>query len=96
MKYSNIVRFKPKEGEFENVVNLLSEPMEFEGLLQNFVVKTSDTTCCSVGVWESETHIANARPHMIALLDTIRDKLELISEDVGVTDAVSGPVIQES
>ena len=96
MKFSNIVRFKPKEGQFDEVINRLSEPMELEGLIQSFVVKTGENTCCSVGIWESEEHIINARPQMIQILDGIRDKLEVISEDLGVTDPVSGPIIQEN
>ena len=51
MKFSNIVQFKPKSGEFENVIAILSEPMPFEGLIQNFIVKTSGDTCCAVGVF---------------------------------------------
>ena len=33
---------------------------------------------------------------MIAFLDSIRDLLEEISPELGVTDALSGPVIVES
>ena len=96
MKFSNIVRFKPKEGEFDTVISHLSEPMELEGLIKSFVVKTGENTCCSIGIWESEEHIVNARPKMIQILDGIRDKLDVISEDLGVTDPESGPIIQES
>ncbi len=95
MKYSNVVKFKPKDGEFENVFKILSQPMEFDGLIQSFIVKTSEDTMCSVGVWESETHIVNARSKMIELLDSIRDRLETLTEELGVTDPVSGPVIYE-
>ncbi len=93
MKFSNVVRFQAKQGEFDNLVAVLSEANEFDGLMQSFVIKTGENTCCSVGVWESEDHIAKARPQMIQLLDSIRDKLEILSEELGVTDPVSGPVI---
>jgi len=33
---------------------------------------------------------------MIALLDTLRDKLDIISDDLGVTDPVSGPIVYET
>ncbi len=95
MKYSNVVKFKPKEGEFDNVLNILSQPMEFDGLIQSFIVKTGEGTMCSVGVWESESHIVNARPKMIELLDSVRDHLEILTEELGVTDPASGPVIYE-
>ena len=43
--------------------------------------------------WADEQSLANARQKMIAYLDTIRDFLEEISPDLGVTDPVSGPVV---
>ena len=95
MKFSNVVRFQPKAGEFDNLVKVLSEANGFEGLIQSFVIKTGENTCCSVGIWESEDHIAKARPQMIELLDSVRDKLKVISEELGVTDPVSGPIIFE-
>ena len=95
MKYSNVVRVKAKAGEFDNVIKIFSEDRQFDGLIQSFIVQTGDDTCCSVGVWESESHIINARPKMIEWLDSVRDKLELLSDDLGVTDPVSGPIIHE-
>ena len=95
MKYSNVVKFKTKAGHYESVIGKLTEPMEFDGLIQNMIVKTGDDTFCSVGIWESEQHIVNARPQMIELLDTVRDQLETLSDELGVTDAVSGPIIFE-
>ena len=96
MKYSNVVRFIPKQGEYDNVIKILSEDNHFDGLIQNIIIKTSETTCCAVGIWESEAHLVKARPNMIALLDTLRDKLDIISDDLGVTDPVSGPIVYET
>lgn len=93
MKYSNIVRCKVKEGKFEEVVKKLTHSSEMAGLEQNTLVRTGENTLCSIGIWESEEHIANARTEMIQLLDTIRDDLETLSEELGVTDPVSGPII---
>ena len=95
MKYSNIVHFKPKPGELENVMEILNDTEDLKGMIHSFVVKTSESTCCSVGIWESEAHIAEARPDMIKILDRIREKLEVLSEELGVTDPYSGPIIQE-
>ena len=36
-----------------------------------------------------------ARPQMITSLDSVRDLLEEISPELGVTDPVSGPVVLE-
>jgi hypothetical protein len=35
--------------------------------------------------------LTNARPHMIATLDSFRGTLEDLGGDLGVTDPVSGP-----
>jgi hypothetical protein len=39
--------------------------------------------------------LAQARPKMIALLDTFRDTLEDLGGGLGVTDPVSGEVVLE-
>ncbi|MGX5831103.1 hypothetical protein [Mesorhizobium sp. 43Arga] len=36
-----------------------------------------------------------ARPQMIGLLDTMRDMLEDLGDDLGVTDPVSGTVVAD-
>ena len=95
MKYSNVVRFKVKEGQLDAVVDSFKNS-QYKGLEQQIVLKTGDLSLCSIGVWESENHMIEARPEMIAFLDTIRDKLDVLSEELGVTDPVSGPVIFES
>ena len=37
--------------------------------------------------------LANARPNMIATLNSFRDTLEDLGGGLGVTDAVAGPVV---
>ena len=37
--------------------------------------------------------MANARPQMIAFLDTIRSNLIEFNQDIGITDPASGPVV---
>ena len=44
-------------------------------------------------MFESETAIAEVRPHLIEQLDKIRDLLEEISPEIGISDPASGPVI---
>ena len=48
-----------------------------------------------MGLWESENAVVEARPAMIASLGTVRHMLDEISPEMGVTDAVSGPVVVE-
>jgi hypothetical protein len=95
MKHSNIVRFMPKDGEFENAIERLSKPLDVDGLLQNIIVNVDKRTCYAIGIWESEDHLIKARPKMIDLLNSVRDMLEVISDDLGVTDPASGPIIFE-
>ncbi|MFD2058888.1 hypothetical protein ACFSQT_39175 [Mesorhizobium calcicola] len=40
-------------------------------------------------------NLAAARPQMIGLLDTMRDMLEDLGGDLGVTDPVSGTVVAD-
>jgi hypothetical protein len=59
------------------------------------LVQTGEFTYCSVGEWDNQESLINARPAMIGFLDSVRDMLEEISPELGVTDPVSGPVVQE-
>tara|TARA_Y200000002_G_scaffold364930_1_gene354352 strand:- start:202 stop:492 length:291 start_codon:yes stop_codon:yes gene_type:complete len=95
MKYSNVVRFRVKKDHLDDVIQIFSQDRNLDGLLQNILIKTGETTMCSIGIWESEEKIAAARPKMIEWLNMARDMLEEISTDLGVTDPVSGPVIFE-
>ena len=45
---------------------------------------------------ESEQKIADVRPQMIALLYSTRNLLEKLSQELGVTDPVSGTVVSEN
>jgi hypothetical protein len=64
-----------------------------EGVISRKVIQTGERSYCSVVEWVDEGSLANARQQMIAYLDTIRDILEEISPELGVTDPVSGPVV---
>ena len=59
------------------------------------IVKTGDRTFAFVAIFESEQHLIDARPQMIESLNSVRDLLEEISPELGVTDPVSGPVVAE-
>ena len=95
MKFSNVVRAKAKSGEFDHLMMLMKEPLGAQGLEQELIIKTGQDSLCYVGIWESEKHMIDARPLMISRLDMMRDKLDTLSEELGVTDPVSGPVIHE-
>jgi hypothetical protein len=87
----NIVRFRVKPGfeeEFVEAHRTLSQP--FKGFLGGELVRTGERTYCLVGQWRSYDSLADARPQMVALLDTFRHMLEDLGGNLGVTDPVSG------
>ena len=95
-KFSNVVRFKVKPECVDDFLQHFAELPSFEGKLSQILIKTGARNYCAVGLWESEDAVVAARPAMIASLDTARQMLDEISPDMGVTDAVSGPVVVES
>lgn len=94
MSAFNIVRFRVKPGREQEFIDAhrKTDPT-FAGFRRGSLVKTGDRTFCLVGEWDSFDHIVAARPQMIALLDTFRDKLEDLGGGLGVTDPVSGEVV---
>ena len=50
-------------------------------------------TYCIIAEWVDMDSLANARPNLIATLDTFRDTLEDLGGGLGLTDPVSGPVV---
>ena len=95
-KFSNVVRFEVKSKYVDDFLKVFSDLPSHEGLLNQILIKTGEQNYCAVGLWESEDAVVTARPAMIASLDTARHMLDEISPDIGVTDAVSGPVVLES
>ena len=59
------------------------------------LIQAGEFTYCSVGEWDNQESLVNARPAMIGFLDSVRHMLDEISPELGVTDPVSGPVVME-
>ena len=93
-KYISTVRFRVKDGQSDEFV-ACHEAMNIAEATQTYLIKTGEKTLAFVGIFESEQHLINARPQMIASLDRARDLLEEISPELGVTDPASGPVVFE-
>ena len=94
-KYMNVVRFQVKP-EFKDVI--VSKFAAFErppGYEMGRLIQTGEFTYCSVGEWDNQESLVNARPAMIGFLDSVRHMLDEISPELGVTDPVSGPVVME-
>jgi hypothetical protein len=94
-KYMNIVRFRVKPEFKDLIVSKFAEFKRPSGYQMGRLVQTGEFTYCSVGEWDSQESLVNARPAMIGFLDSVRHMLEEINPELGVTDPLSGPVVQE-
>ena len=90
----NAVRFKVKPGREQQFLDAhKSVQANWPGLKHANIIKTGDRTFCIIAEWTDIDALANARPNMIATLDSFRDTLEDLGGGLGLTDAVSGPVV---
>ena len=86
----NAVRFKVKPGRNQDFLEAHKEvDRNWPGLRHVNIIQTGDQTYCIIGEWDDIASLGNARPAMLATLDTFRDMLD------GDTDPVSGPVVLE-
>ena len=93
--YSNVVRFIVKEGNEEKFLEVFNTFITQEGENYSMLVHTGEREYVAVGVWESEDAMVNARPALIGKLDQMRELLEEISPELGVTDPRSGKIVAE-
>lgn len=92
----NAVRFQVKPGKDEAFLEAHRRAdRSWPGMLRANLIKTGDRAYCIVAEWSDMNALAAARPRMIATLDSFRDTLEDLGGGLGVTDAVSGPVVLE-
>ena len=90
----NVVRFRVKPGNDQAFLDAHRDgKAAWPGLRRGVIVKTGDRSYCLVGEWSDASSIADARASMIGTLDTFRHTLEELGSGLGVTDAVSGPVV---
>lgn len=90
----NAVRFRVKPGREQEFLDAHKKvEAAWPGLKHANIIKTGECTFCIIAEWTDMESLANARPHMIATLDTFRDTLEDLGGGLGVTDPVSGPVV---
>jgi hypothetical protein len=68
---------------------------DWPGLKHVNMIKTGERSYCIIAEWSDMDALANARPHMIATLNSFRDTLEDLGGGLGVTDPVAGPVVLE-
>ena len=94
-KFMNIVRCKVKSSHREEYLKTCDDRPKFEGNTSTKYVEIKPNEFFMIGEWNSEDDIANARPKMIEFLDTLRETLEELSPELGVTDPYSGTVVIE-
>ena len=98
----NVVRMRVKPGreaEFLELYKSMDQEtirrMKENGLRRRVVIKTGERSYCLIAEWESKESIHKSIPYMIANLDRGRDLLEDLGGGLGVTDPVSGEVVDE-
>jgi quinol monooxygenase YgiN len=90
----NAVRFNVKSGREQEFLDAHKKVQaNWPGLKHANMIKTGDRTFCIIAEWTDMDALANARPNMIATLDSFRDTLEDLGGGLGLTDPVSGPVV---
>lgn len=88
----NAVRFRVKPGQDQAFLDAHKIVVEWPGLRHANIIKTGDRSYCIIAEWSDAEALANARPHMVATLDTFRHTLEDLGGGLGLTDPVSGTV----
>jgi hypothetical protein len=90
----NAVRVRVKPGRDQEFLDAHRRVQaNWPGLEHANIIKTGDRTYCIIAEWTDMDALAQARPNMIATLDSFRDMLEDLGGGLGVTDPVSGPVV---
>lgn len=90
----NVVRFRVKPGRDQDFLDAHKNVHEdWPGLKHANIIKTGDNSYCLVAEWINAEAVARARPNMIATLNAFRNTLEDLGGGLGVTDAVSGPIV---
>ena len=90
----NAVRFRVRPGQDQKFIDAHKTWKRSPTHLRHaYMIKTSDHTYCIIAEWPDMETLANARPNMIATLDSFRDTLEDLGGGLGVTDPVSGPLV---
>ena len=94
MPIFNTVRFRVKPGQETRFLDAHRDgKANWPGLLRGAIIATGDRSYCLIGEWADADAMAQARASMIETLDGFRETLEDLGAGLGVTDAVSGPVV---
>jgi quinol monooxygenase YgiN len=90
----SVVRFRVKPGREQDFLDAHKNVgAGWSGLVRANMIKTGERSYCIIAEWTDTSALAQARPNMIATLDSFRDTLEDLGGGLGVTDPVSGAVV---
>ena len=90
----NTVRFRVKSGRDQEFLDAHKTiGATWVGLVHANIIKTGDRSYCLIAEWKDMDACIEARPNMIATLNSFRDTLEDLGGSLGVTDAAAGPVV---
>ena len=94
MSAFNAIRFRVKPGHEQDFLDAHKNVgQEWPGLKHANIIRTGEQSYCIIAEWDSVEALANARPNMIATLNSFRDTLEELGGGLGITDPASGPVV---
>ena len=90
----NDVRFRVMPGRDQEFLDAHQEiGATWPGLMRANIIKTDDRSYCIIAEWKDMEACIQARPNMIATLDSFRDMLEDLGAGLGLTDPAAGPVV---
>jgi hypothetical protein len=90
----NTVRFRVKPGRDQEFLDAHKNvEAHWPGLKHANIIKTGERSYCIIAEWNDMEACVNARPNMIATLNSFRDTLEDLGGGLGVTDPTAGPVV---
>jgi len=96
MSAYNIVRFKVKPGREQEFIDThRNMKSDLPGFVRGVLVSTGDRGYCFIGEWKNAGDSMKAEKDMIAILDSFRDTLEDLGNDLGVTDPSFGEAVVE-
>ncbi|MDC1312175.1 antibiotic biosynthesis monooxygenase [Burkholderiales bacterium] len=89
------VRFQAKTGQEEAFIKAVSkfDVSNYQGCHSHQIVDAGNGRFQTTIVWDNEDAIAASRPELIKFLDILRPMLDEISPELGVTDSISGLVV---
>ena len=95
-QFASSVRFQAKYGHEDAFLeaNKKFEVANYPGCISHQIINGGSGRFQSLAIWENQDALVAARPHLIEFLDTLRPMLAEISPELGVTDPISGPLVE--